>query len=232
MEFETTVKEIIRRTHDVKSFRLEAPRDFSYKAGQFLFVTIRINKRETQKHFSFSSSPTEKGYVEFTKRLTGHEFSNGLDKLEVGDWARLKAPYGDFTFEGQYSKAGILTGGIGITAIRSICRFCTDNSPNTDIVLLYGNRTEVDIVFRDDLEKMETTNRRLRVVHTLSEPSSEWSGHSGRISKEMVEQEIPDHMERVFFSCGPPALVEAMQKILTELGLPKKQVITERFPGY
>ena len=73
--FETSVKQIIQRTYNVKSFRFDVPEDFSYKAGQYFFVTIKSNGEELQKHFSFSSSPTELGYVEFTKKLTGHEFS-------------------------------------------------------------------------------------------------------------------------------------------------------------
>ena len=231
-KLETSVKQIIQRTYNVKSFRFSVPADFSYKAGQFLFVTIKDDGKEIQKHFSFSSSPTEKGHVEFTKKLTGHEFSNALDRLREGDWAHLKGPAGEFTFDDKCKKLGMLTGGIGITAIRSICRLCTDTYPNTDVILLYGNRTERDIVFRDDLEEMQKQNRNLKVVHTLSEPTSEWKGHIGHIDKSMIQREIPDSQERRFYTCGPPGLVDTMRNILQELNVPKKQVITEHFPGY
>lgn len=231
-KLETSVKQIIQRTHNVKSFRFSVPADFSYKAGQFLFVTIKDDGKEIQKHFSFSSSPTEKGHVEFTKKLTGHEFSNALDRLREGDWVYLKGPAGEFTFDGQCKKLGMLTGGIGITAIRSICRLCTDIYQDTDVILLYGNRTERDIVFEDDLEEMRNKNRNLRVVHILSEPRAEWGGYRGYIDKSMIEREIPDYQERTFYSCGPPGLVDAMRSILQELNVPKKQVITEHFPGY
>jgi len=133
---------------------------------------------------------------------------------------------------GKSEKLGMLTGGIGITAIRSICRLCTDTYPRTNIILLYGNRTEKDIVFKDELEEMKRRNRKLKVVHTLSEPSGEWQGYTGNIDRSMIEQEIPDYQERTFYTCGPPGLVDAMRKILQELSVPKKQVITEGFPGY
>jgi len=85
MKFETNVKEIVRRTYNVKSFRFPRPSSLSYKAGQFMFVTIRSGKDEARKHFTISSSPTEKGFIEFTKKLTGHPFANALDALKVGD---------------------------------------------------------------------------------------------------------------------------------------------------
>jgi len=223
---------VIQRTHDVKSFRLERPSGFSYKAGQFLFITIEIDGEEKRKHFSFSSSPTENGYVEFTKKLTGHEFSNALDELREGDLAGIVGPFGNFTFEGDYERIGMLTGGIGITALRSICKFCTDNLMSTDIILLYGNRTENDIVFRDELDGMQKENRNLKIIHTLSQPNEEWPGHVGRIDKVFVVKEIPDYQDRVFYCCGPPGLVESIKQMLTELGVSKKKLIVEQFPGY
>src|SRR4030065_2752756 len=107
-EFETKVIDIIQRTHDIKSFRFTLPDDITFKPGQFFFLTIRTNSKELKKHFSFSISPTEKGYVEFTKRITKSEFSQALDKLKIGDWARIKIPYGLFTFEGEYDKIAFI----------------------------------------------------------------------------------------------------------------------------
>lgn len=122
-EFETTVIDVIRRTHDIKSFRFAVPEDIGFKPGQYFVLTIKIKGQDAIKHFSFSNSPTEKGYVEFTKRITGSEFSQALDQLKAGDWARIKMPYGFFTFEGEYDRIAFLSGGTGITAIKSMCKF-------------------------------------------------------------------------------------------------------------
>ena len=73
MQFETHVKEIIQRTHDVKSFRFPRPDSFDYKAGQWMVVTIRYEGEEIRKHFTISSSPTEEDYLEFTKKLKNAE---------------------------------------------------------------------------------------------------------------------------------------------------------------
>src|SRR4030042_6743233 len=101
MKFETNVKEIIPRTPNVTSFRFPRPPELDYKPGQFLFITIKQGDKELSKHFSFSSSPTEKDHIEFTKKLTDHEYSEALKSVKVGDWARIDAPYGQFTFEGE-----------------------------------------------------------------------------------------------------------------------------------
>ena len=233
MKFETYVKEIIPRTYNVRSFRFPRPETLSYKPGQFLFVTIKAEGgKELSKHFSFSSSPTEKGHIEFTKKLLESEFSTALKALKEGDWARIDAPYGKFTFEGEHEKIGLLGGGIGITPLRSICKYCTDMRLNTKSTLLYGNRNESDIAFRKELEEMQEQNKNLKVVFILNEASSEWKGATGIIDAELVKKEIPDYKETVFYTCGPPAMVETMEKLVEKLGLPKTQLNREYFTGY
>ena len=232
MKFETYVKEIIPRTYNIKSFRFPRPETLSYKPGQFLFVTIKADGKELSKHFSISSSPTEQEHIEFTKKLSESEFSNALKALREDDWVRIDAPYGKFTFEGEHERIGLLGGGIGITPLRSICRYCTDKRLNTKITLLYGNRSESDIAFKDELEMMQKQNENLKVVFILNEPSGGWKGATGVINAEMVKIEVPEYKETVFYTCGPPAMVEAMEKLIENLGLPQTQLNREYFTGY
>ncbi|MCJ7770738.1 FAD-dependent oxidoreductase, partial [Candidatus Bathyarchaeota archaeon] len=163
--------EIVHRTYDVRSFRFTKTVDFDYKPGQFIFVSVRGANGELSKPYSISSSPTEKEYVEFTKKLSGSEYSNILNSLKISDWARISGPYGNFTFEGEYDRIGLLSGGIGITPLRSICKYCTDLGLGTDIILLYGNQNETDIAFIEDLKEMQKKNLDLRVELTIDRPS-------------------------------------------------------------
>lgn len=236
IKLETEVVDIIERTHNVKSFRFRIEKDGDFKPGQFFFVTIKIDGREGTKHFSFSNSPTEKGYVEFTKRITDSEFSQALERLKVGDWARLKMPYGSFTFGGEYEKIAFLSGGIGITPIRSICRFVTDSMLPTDIVLLYGNDREEDIIFRQDLDNMHSVNKNLRIVYTLTSRDIDrkiWKGRTGYIDDAMIKEEMPDYTERIFYICGPPRMVESLIDILkNKLNIEENRIKRENFVGY
>ena len=196
-----------------------------------MFLTIKAKRKEMKKHCTISSSPSETDFIEFTKKLTGTEYSNALDASKPGDWAKISAPYGNFTFEGEFDKVGMLSGGIGITPLRSMCKFCTDNQVETKITLLYGNHKEQDIVFRKEFEEMKERNRNFKVAFTVSEPSEKWRGHIGRISAEMIKNEMPDYLERVFFTCGPPAMVKAMEDLLATLNVPQAQIKSENFPG-
>ena len=234
-EFETIVIDIIQRTHDIKSFRFSVPEDIDFKPGQYFVLTIKIKGQDAIKHFSISNSPTEKGYIEFTKRITGSEFSKALDKLKKGDWARIKLPYGFFTFDGEYEKIAFLVGGIGITAIRSICKYVCGKKLSTNIVLIYGNKTERDIAFYDDFLQMEGENKNLRVVHILTAPidKNKWKGKIGIITGEVVKEEIPDYEGRVFYICGPPKMVDYLRTLLSEeLKIDEKKIKWEHFLGY
>ncbi len=232
MKFETYVKEIIPRTYNVTSFRFPRPAELNYKAGQFFFITLKADGKELKKHFSFSSSPTEKTHIEFTKKLSDSDFSAALKALKPGDWARIDAPYGKFTFEGEHEKIGLLAGGIGITPFKSICQYCTDMRLNTKVTLLYGNRTENDIAFRKELEALQRQNKNLKVVFILNEADSNWKGATGLITAEMIKKEIPDYKETTFYTCGPPKMVEIMEKLVAQLGVPETQLKREYFTGY
>ena len=232
MKFETTIEEVIPRTADVRSFRFPRPTDLNYKPGQFFFVSIKQGEKELTHHFSFSSSPTEPEYFEFTKKFTDHEYSLALKAAKSGDWAKIDAPYGQFTFEGEYPKIALLAGGIGITPFISICKNATDKHLDSKIILFFGCKTQGDIAFYNELEVMQQQNPNLDVHFIVTQPSPDWKGATGIISAEMIRQELPDFNENVFFTCGPPAMVEAMEKIVQSLGLPKEQMKKEYFTGY
>jgi len=230
MPFETCVVETIQRTPDIKSIRFEKPQGFRYLAGQYIFITL--GDGPVEKHFTLSSSPTE-GFLEITKRLTGHPFSNALAGLNSGNKVSIRGPYGDFTFQGEYDKVGMLSGGIGITPLRSMIKYSIDKELSASIILLYSNRHETDIAFKDELEEgMQREKTGIKVIETITRPEAEWKGVTGRINAEMVKKFMPDYIERTFYTSGPPKMVEAMVSLLRELGVPEEQIKQEHFYGY
>ncbi|AKB78381.1 Flavodoxin reductases (ferredoxin-NADPH reductases) family 1 [Methanosarcina horonobensis HB-1 = JCM 15518] len=231
MIFKTNVIETVQRTPDIKSIRFEKPQGFHYLAGQYIFVTLGNGPDQMTKHFTLSSSPTE-GFLEITKRLTGHPFANALASLSSGDKVSMMGAYGDFTFQGEYDKVGMLSGGIGITPLRSMIKYSIDKKLSVNIILLYSNRFEDDIAFRNELKNMQTENSNIKVVETITKPGPDWKGESGRINAEMIKKFMPDYMESTFYSSGPQKMVDAMVSLLKELGVPEKQIRQEYFPGY
>ncbi|HML25153.1 MAG TPA: FAD-binding oxidoreductase [Methanomethylovorans sp.] len=232
MKFEEKTIDIIKRTNDVKSFRFRRPEGFDYKPGQYILVSLEVEGKVITKAFSLSSSPTEKDHIEFTKKLTGHPFSNVLDNMKIGDSTVISGPFGKMTFEGEYAKVALLSGGIGITPMISICRYCTDLYLDADIVLIYSNKTENDLAFREELDEMMHNNNNLKVVYTLTRASESWTGCRERICENMVIREIPDYRERHFLICGPPEMVRSMEEMLTAMKIPKDMVKKEALAGY
>ena len=229
MEYEATFIESVERNYNTKSFRFTRAPDFEYSAGQFFYLTLDKNK---VKHFSFSESPTQKGFVEFTTRLTGSEYKNAVNRLKPGDKVRINGPNGEYTYKEDYKKIAFLSGGIGITAIRSICKYLGEEKPGTDVVFLYQNEQEKDILFREDFNALTKKNNNMKIVHILKEPPDKWSGPTGEIDKTIVAKNIPDYAERMFYISGPPAMVLSLITVLVELGVDKKRIKMENFVGY
>ncbi len=234
--FETHLTEILQRTHHVKSFRFAAQEGMTFQAGQFFGLTLWVNGQEQQKYFSFSNSPTEQGYIEFTKKLTGSGFSMALEALKPGDRVKIKMPLGSFVLDETVSKHAFLSGGIGITPIRSMWKYALDRHLLLDMVLLYGNRAPEDIAFKTDLDEMARLAKNLRVVFSLDTQAAcpaDWKGRCGFIDAEMIREELPDYAERTFYVCGPPVMVSHLLCLLkTELKVPDNQIKKENFTGY
>ena len=230
MKFETQFQEIISRTHDISSFRFPRPDELDYKPGQFFFVTLKQGDKELKKHFSFSSSPTEKDHIEFTKKFTDHEYSLALKASKVGDWAMIEAPFGQFTFEGEYPRIALLGGGIGITPFISFCKNAIDKGLGSKITLFYGCRTPEDIAFRKEFEELSQKNRNLKLVFIVNPPAPpDWTGATGIITADLIKQQLPDYQNYMFYTCGPPPMIEAMEKLVVSLGLPKEKLKREIF---
>ncbi len=238
-KFETTLLEVIERTPDIRTFRWDTRGrdDVRYEAGQYFSVTIQIDGEEAEHIFSISSSPTEtaeKGYLEFTKRITGSAYSRALAAMEPGAWSRLRGAQGDFTLPDEGQRLCFVSGGIGITPFRSMLRYIADKKLDYDIVLLYGNKTWDNIAFRDELEEIASSNKDIQVVYVLSEPDFPpgWEGKTGYITKDVIAELVPDYLERTFYASGPLPMVKAIEEELAAIDVTASQVKHDYFPGY
>lgn len=231
------VGRVFQETPDVKTFRLMNPLGgvlpFTYLPGQFLTVTALIDGQPVKRSYTIASSPTQHDYVEFTvKHKEGGEFSGFLHaQVQEGELLEITGPAGSFTFTGRECKCILLIGaGVGITPLMSVLRFLTDRSWLGDIYLLYGCRKPEDIIFREELEYLQRRHPNVHVVITISQPEgTDWKGSTGRITNELISQSVPDLTSRYVHLCGPVPLMEAVKKILAELGVPKERIKTEAF---
>ena len=227
----TELIKVIERAEGTKSFRFNRPKEYSYQPGQFFFINIPGKEGMLRKHFSFSSAPNE-NFLEFTTRMTGSEYKNVLDALKRGTMVELGAPLGNFTLRPGVNKIVFLSGGIGVTPILSICKHATNKQLPVNMVIFYGNRNVSATAFMKELDELTQANKRLKVVHTMSDPGDDWTGRTGRINDDLIKEEAPDWHERTFYISGPPGMVAAMKGLTEKMALSSEQLITENFTGY
>jgi ferredoxin-NADP reductase len=231
MEYKTTVIEVLQRTEHAVSVRFERPAGFSYLPGQYMFITLGSGENTLTKHLTLSSSPTEP-LLEVTKGMTGHPFANALAALDIGTSVAIRGPYGEFTFTGEFEQVVFISGGIGVTPMRSMMRYATDKGLLNRIKLLYSARNEEDVLFGTEMKNMQNNNPLLSVKVTLTRPGPEWKGKIGRIDRAFIELEVQDWKDQVFFISGPLVMVDSVVAIIREIGVPEGHIRQEYFSGY
>lgn len=227
--------ERIARTAAIESFRFKAREKFNFFPGQFtqvLFDPENPNNKELNKFISFSSSP-EKGYIEVTKRLSDSPFSRKLKSLQTGDDVFFSPPMGNCIFKEYYERVGFLIGGIGITPAISVIEYIVDKGLNTDICLVYSNRTEEDIAFKKELDQWVSLNKNIKIGYVVTDcQPKDNTCIFGAINNELVRQRMCDIADRIIFIFGPPKMVEAMNAIAVGEGAKPDSIRKENFVGY
>jgi ferredoxin-NADP reductase len=219
----------------VESFRFIPEGRVDFLPGQFLqllFDPGNPGNKELNKYLSLSCSP-QKDYVEVTKRLSGSGFSQALKGLKINESLLIKAPLGTCVFKEEYKKIGFLIGGIGITPVISIIEYIVEKGLDTDICLVYSNRTEEEIAFKQELDIWRALNNNLKVTYIVTDcQPKDKTCLFGRVDKELIKAQIYDLEERILFIFGPPKMVEAMQALSLEAGVKKENLRIENFIGY
>jgi len=227
--------ERIQRTPSVASFRFMPPEKIDFSPGQFVQVIFDEQNGQNQqlnKYLSLSVSPL-KEYLEVTKRISGSEFSQRLNRLRAGDEVLMRAPMGSCVFRDGYKKIGFLIGGIGITPVISIIEYVVKKNLTTNSILFYSNRTEEEIVFKQELDAWQKGHCNVRVFYTVTDCQPKDPACSfGHIDKDLITLNAGDIRERIFFIFGPPKMVEAMNGLCLEAGCSKENIKTENFIGY
>lgn len=106
-----------------------------------------------------------------------------------------------------------------------------DLSLDTQVTLLYCVRTGSDIIFKQELEELQTHLKNFRYAVLLSNPDVQWAGARGHISREFISKMVPTVQDRLFFLCGPPPFMDLARTLLTELGVEPARIRQETFGG-
>lgn len=222
------VESVDQITHDVKSLKLKPKGNkIEPESGQFIYIQGKTG--EESHPYTVSNYKENSGEITITIKNLG-KYSNRLHNVKKGDIVYLDGPYGVFTQNLDYSTKPIvlIAGGIGITPFMRLI----NQEKTKQINLFYGNKSEEDIAFKKDIEKIESKNENFKLVHVLNEidEDSNWKGETGFISVDLMKKYLTkDLTSYTYLICGPLPMMLAIEKQLLDNGVDASEIDYERF---
>ena len=207
---------------------------FEYLAGQWVDVFVDTPDGGVKRAYSIASAPGRAGQGAFELAVThveGGPASTVLHALPVGARLDVSAPQGFFTREGAPpdQPAVFVGAGTGLAPMRAMLQVELERPSGPPLVLLFGCRTEGDVLWGDELREAARASSRLRVEVTLSRGSPGWTGRRGWVQAHVAELVRPLVPVQVYV-CGLSKMVQDVRHILkSDLGLDRKSIHSERY---
>jgi ferredoxin-NADP reductase len=221
------------------AFQFEKPHDFLFKAGQYIDLTLSGSQHGSANGlthtFSIASSPFDEELL-VTTRMRNTVFKQALSILPIGSGVKIEGPMGSFRLHNNTARPAVfLAGGIGIAPFLSMLSHPTGEKLRHPIVLFYANRYLEDAAFMNSLWNLERANPRFRFIPTLTRADKTyrgWKGETGHISAEMLVTQVGIVRGPIYYIAGPPTMVAATRRTLSEAGVDEDDIRTEEFAGY
>lgn len=233
-----TVKEVVKETEDAVSVVLTDPSGAAipFEAGQFFTLVLRIGKKEIKRAYSASSPAQITSEVRLTiKEVPGGQASPFVVRdLAAGYELEVLGPSGAFTVPPGTKRIVLLGGGSGITPLMSIAKTRLAAGEAGKIDLVFGNRGEKDIIFREELDKLVAEHPDVFAVRHVLEEASPVAARTGKLDQATVLAELDeigafDGEDVCFFVCGPLGMMDEARAALVSRGIPTARLKEERF---
>lgn len=222
-----------QETADAMSLTLERPEGVEHEAGQFLTLILPIDGRELRRSYSISSSSlTREPFVITVKKTSGGVASNWIHHtVRPGMTLRVRGPSGSFVYHPSNvpKRLVLIGGGSGITPLMGILRTAIAATPHVPVHLLYANRSAEDVIFRDELARLQATYPQFSLHHVL-EREGGLPCTVGRVGRAELEAALGGQIaDARIYLCGPDGMMAVVQEELKALGVGDSQVHLERF---
>jgi len=197
--------------------------DFNHKVGQCAMVGI-LGIGESM--ISIASSPTKKGYLEFSIMKMG-KVTSALHACEAGDTISIRGPYGNGFPLHEWKGNNIVTigGGIGQAPLRPIIQYILDNRGDFgQLDIIYGARTSNDLCFKNELFELEK-GKDAKVHLSIDVEEVEWTKFVGFVPDNLLKIK-PSPKNTIAITCGPVVMIKYVIKNLLELGFSDQQIFT------
>lgn len=233
------IKEKIRLSADTFDFIFPLEKRLSFIPGQYMEWTLDHQKpdsRGNRRYFTLASSPTEDNIrlgVKFYNPSSSYK--KALFNIDQNETIVTAQIAGNFTLPtDKLKKLVFMAGGIGITPFRSMIKYLIDQNERRDIILIYSNKYQAEIVYKDIFDEAQT-KLNIKTIYALTDTTQipmGWTGQIGRVNTLMIQKEIPDFMERTFYLSGPHSMVSGFENVLLQMNVKNDQIKTDFFPGF
>ena len=232
------IREVVPVAKDAVNLIFDKPdASFKYEPGQFITIIDHVGDEKVRRAYSLCTNPFEDEFPGVTvKRVEDGRMSNHInDSYSAGQEVEIMEPMGLFTTTydaNQSRKLVFLGGGSGITPLYSILRSVLKNEPESSVVLVYGNRDEDYIIFKDELAKLEEIySDRFRLFHILESDPKDFATVKGRPSPGIMSDLITTHEIKgdEYFICGPEPMMDVTRQALASLDIDPSRIRFESF---
>ena len=221
------------------AFHFEKPSGWTFKAGQFIDMTIlappETDAEGNKRGFSIASAP-EEPTIMVASRMRDTAFKRVLQAMPLGTEVKVEGPFGNLTLHNKATRAAvILAGGIGITPFRSILIDAARRALPHRIFVFYSNRRPEDAPFLEELMTLEGENRNYKLIATMTEMAKShraWDGETGKIDQALLSRHSNAAISPIHYIAGPPGMVKALHEMLNGRGVDDDDIRTEEFTGY
>ena len=216
------IKSIQRITHDVLQIVTEKPAHFKFTPGQATEISINKEGWQNEKRpFTFTCLP-DSDFLEFTiKTYPPHKgVTNEILKLKIHEELILHDVFGAITYKGE---GVFIAGGAGVTPFISIFRYLQSQKETGNNKLIFANKTKDDIIHEEEFKNTLGKN----FINILSDEKADGYAH-GQITAGFLKAYIGKSTKNVYI-CGPPPMMDAIEKQLIHLKIDKKCIIKEAF---
>jgi len=220
------IKDVRRETADCVSIAFEIPEElkseFQYKQGQYITLRREFNGEELRRSYSACSSPVADSDLRIAvKEVEDGRMSSYLNNgIKEGQELEVMKPMGNFYTDMPTSSPKhyvAFAAGSGITPILSLLKTALAVSPENKFTLFYGNKSTADIIFKEELDSLESKYEgRLQVMHLLSREETEDPLFSGRMSadkcSDLMERFADTQKANEYFICGPYDMINSINE--------------------
>ncbi len=233
-----TIKEVVPIAKEAVNLVFEKPDGaFDYQPGQFITIIDTVNGEKIRRAYSLCSTPFLDEHPAVTvKRVPDGRMSNHINSnYKAGQQVEIMKPMGMFTTTFDPSanrKTVFFGGGSGITPLMSLIRTILAKEPNSHVTLVYGNRSEAYIIFKDLLAEMaDQYSDRLQVIHILEDDPTGFAAIKGRPSPGIISDLITEKRltDSEFYICGPQPMMDVTKEGLVLAGVKEASIRMESF---